>query len=339
MDSLTQIVLGAAVAEAVAGKELGIKAAFWGAIAGTIPDLDVFFRSLYNPLDAALVHRGFSHSLLFALITGPAFGWLFHRFAKTKLGLKRWTLLWFLSIVTHPILDMFTNYGTQFLWPFSPRITFNSVFVIDPLYTLPFLFFLIGALCMKRTSVRRRKWNRIGIIYSSLYLLWGVFVKLTILYQSESYFNEADIHPKKTMVTPMPLTSFYWALIAEDDSTVYVTYKSLFHTYNPKDVQRFPKEMPAGGFERLKKPTRDELNYITNGFFFSETHDDTLTVFDVRFGTALKITNLQNNQTLMGYQFVFDKKLNYSIEHYRNRRFDQIDIPAYFEFVFGKQGN
>jgi inner membrane protein len=45
MDSLTQIVLGASVGEAVAGKKIGNKAMLWGAIAGTIPDLDV----LLNP--------------------------------------------------------------------------------------------------------------------------------------------------------------------------------------------------------------------------------------------------------------------------------------------------
>ena len=42
MDSLTQIVLGAAVGEAVLGKKIGNWAIFWGAIAGTVPDLDVF---------------------------------------------------------------------------------------------------------------------------------------------------------------------------------------------------------------------------------------------------------------------------------------------------------
>lgn len=172
MDSLTQIVLGAAVAEAVAGKQLGIKAALFGGIAGTIPDLDVFLRSFYNPLEAALVHRGFSHSLLFALIAGPTLAYLSNLLQKAKLGFKKWFWLWFLAIVTHPLLDIFTNYGTQFLWPFSPRITFNTVFVIDPLYTLPFLFFLVGALFMKRNSSRRRRWNWIGIGYSSLYLFW-----------------------------------------------------------------------------------------------------------------------------------------------------------------------
>ena len=67
MDSLTQIVLGAAVGEAVAGRKMGAKAALWGAIAGTIPDLDVFFTAFYHPIEGALVHRGFSHSILFLI--------------------------------------------------------------------------------------------------------------------------------------------------------------------------------------------------------------------------------------------------------------------------------
>ena len=41
MDSLTQVVLGAAVGEAALGKKIGNRAIVWGGIAGTIPDLDV----------------------------------------------------------------------------------------------------------------------------------------------------------------------------------------------------------------------------------------------------------------------------------------------------------
>jgi len=44
MDSLTQIVLGGAIGELVAGRKMGNRAVLWGAIAGTIPDLNVFFR-------------------------------------------------------------------------------------------------------------------------------------------------------------------------------------------------------------------------------------------------------------------------------------------------------
>ena len=41
MDSLTHIVLGAAVGETTLGNKIGNKALIWGAIAGSFPDFDV----------------------------------------------------------------------------------------------------------------------------------------------------------------------------------------------------------------------------------------------------------------------------------------------------------
>ncbi|MBK7944863.1 MAG: metal-dependent hydrolase [Flavobacteriales bacterium] len=71
MDSLTQIVLGAAVGEVVLGRKVGNKAILWGAIAGTIPDLDVLARSLFDPLRANEIHRGITHSILFSAAMAP----------------------------------------------------------------------------------------------------------------------------------------------------------------------------------------------------------------------------------------------------------------------------
>ena len=76
MDSLTQIVLGAAVGEATLGKKVGNKAAFYGAIAGTIPDLDVVANYLVDTVTALEVHRGFTHSIVFSIVFGLFFGWL-----------------------------------------------------------------------------------------------------------------------------------------------------------------------------------------------------------------------------------------------------------------------
>ena len=191
MDSLTQIVLGAAVAEVVGGKKLGNKAPLWGAIAGTIPDLDVFLRFSYHPIDAALVHRGFSHSILFAVLCSPIFAFLVHRIYKQKYAYKTWLWLFFFGIITHPMLDMFTNYGTQFLWPLDYRITFNTVFVVDPLYTLPFGLCVLIVLFLKPTNKWRSRINLAGVYYSSAYLIWGVVVKLFILSNSTNYFSEA----------------------------------------------------------------------------------------------------------------------------------------------------
>lgn len=334
MDSLTQIVLGAAVGEAVAGRKIGNRAALWGAIGGTIPDLDVFLRFLYDPLDAALVHRGFSHSLLFACLAGPALGYLFHLLTKQKYTFNMWFWFWFLSIVTHPMLDIFTNYGTQFFWPFSWRLTFNSVFVIDPLYTLPFMILLIGALFMKRESRKRRAWNRAGIIYSCIYLLWGVLVKLAVYANSDNYFETAGIHPKRTMVTPMPLTSFYWDMIAEDDTAYYIGYKSLFTPFNPKDVEVIPKkhellnQINWNGNSRI-----EQIRHITNGYYAVSLSGDSLIVSDLRFGTVTQMTAGKNRTAIMGYGF----KLHSNAIPFtqRPRDFSQVDFQFYVQKVFG----
>ena len=68
MDSLTQIVLGAACGEIVAGKKIGNRAMLWGAVGGTIPDLDVLASFFTDEITSTSFHRGFMHSFLFAAL-------------------------------------------------------------------------------------------------------------------------------------------------------------------------------------------------------------------------------------------------------------------------------
>ena len=75
MDSLSQIVLGAAVGEAVLGRRIGNRAMIWGAVAGTIPDMDVLGKYVLSELDNLGFHRGISHSLLFSVLGAVVFGW------------------------------------------------------------------------------------------------------------------------------------------------------------------------------------------------------------------------------------------------------------------------
>eukprot|EP01093_Parvamoeba_rugata_P011442 TRINITY_DN3145_c0_g1_i6.p1 TRINITY_DN3145_c0_g1~~TRINITY_DN3145_c0_g1_i6.p1 ORF type:complete len:100 (+),score=9.68 TRINITY_DN3145_c0_g1_i6:125-424(+) len=84
MDSLTQIVLGAAVGEAVLGKKVGNKAMLYGAIAGTIPDLDVITRYFLDTVTATEWHRGVSHSIFFSIMFAPIFGWLVWKINKKE---------------------------------------------------------------------------------------------------------------------------------------------------------------------------------------------------------------------------------------------------------------
>lgn len=338
MDSLTQIILGAAVGEAVAGRKMGAKAALWGAIGGTIPDLDVFLRSFYHPFDAALVHRGFSHSLLFALITGPIFGWLFFHLYKRKYERNTWIWLWFLAIVTHPLLDIFTNYGTQFFWPFKWRTTFNTVFVIDPLYTVPFMIFLLMALFTKRDNPKRSRRNKLGIYWSCGYLLWGVIVKLIILGNAPGYFEQAGHPVKRTMVTPAPLTSFYWQMVGEDDSCYYIGYKSLFATFKQDEIQIIPKKHQLLHQLNWHGPDREkQLQHISNGFYSLEQSGDTLRCYDLRFGTMKMITGTQLQEPLMGYGMIVENNVvQKSFPLTRGNAFKAVNFGFYLNKVFGK---
>ncbi|MGY8910444.1 MAG: metal-dependent hydrolase, partial [Flavobacteriales bacterium] len=170
MDSLTQIILGAAVGEAVLGRKIGNKAMLYGAIAGTIPDLDVISSFFTDTVSALEIHRGFTHSIFFSVVFAPIFAFLVTKFETYK-KLKDWSWLFFWAFITHPILDAQTTWGTQLFWPLDIRLAFKNVFVIDPLYTIPFLVFLILAMLQKRGTQKRRFYNNLGLIISCSYLV------------------------------------------------------------------------------------------------------------------------------------------------------------------------
>lgn len=80
MDSLTQLTLGAAVGEAVLGKRLGNRALAWGALAGTIPDLDVISNFFIEDIYGLVYHRGVTHSIVFCFALAPVFAWLAQKY-------------------------------------------------------------------------------------------------------------------------------------------------------------------------------------------------------------------------------------------------------------------
>ena len=130
MDSITQIVLGASVGEAVLGKKIGNKAILWGAVAGTLPDLDVILRYFTDEISATQMHRGFSHSIVFAVLIAPLLGWIARKihFKLVDVSFKDWTKLFFWTTVTHPLLDAHTTWGTQFFLAFEIPISLSKYF-------------------------------------------------------------------------------------------------------------------------------------------------------------------------------------------------------------------
>lgn len=335
MDSLSQIVLGAAVGEAVLGRKIGGKAALLGAVLGTIPDLDVLLKYFFdNPLDQDLSHRGFSHSILFALFMGFSVGYLLFKLSKKNIPFKPWFIFVFLCTVTHPMLDIFTTWGTQFLWPFPERISFNSIFVIDPLYTLPFLFCLIVALCKKRESLSRKKWNLAGLTISTAYLLVGVIIKLVILSGVQDKFPQENII--QSSVKPMPLTSFYWMSLNETDNDFILAYHHLWKDYDATDIQRFDKNYHLlDGLDETSNAIVEKIKFVTKGYLSVEQKGDTILCKDLRFGSVSKLTNGKVKNTLMGYGLIIENNKIKQVTSLRNGRdFKALDFKNYLNELF-----
>lgn len=236
MDSLTQIVLGAACGEIVLGKKIGNKALLFGAIGGTIPDLDVFIGKLLynNEIQAMAFHRGFMHSILFAVLGAFLFGWITYQLYNTGVRketttIKNWIWLFFLSIFTHPILDCFTPYGTQLFVPFSDyRVAFNTISVVDPLYTVPFLLSLIIMMFFNRKRTRRTWWLKAGIYVSSAYMFFTIINKFYIDAVFRKSFEKAGIPYNRFSAQPTILNNILWYAVAESDTQYHLTFYSLF---------------------------------------------------------------------------------------------------------------
>ena len=298
MDSFTQAVLGGTVGHVVAGDRLGRRAALWGAVAGTVPDLDVLAYPALDTAGQLLVHRGVTHGLAFSFVAGPALGWLVWRGARWQAArapgrdagpLAAWTAVWFWALLTHPLLDVFTVYGTQLLAPFSKRpFAVGSVFIIDPLYTIP-LAACLGAALWHRQPGRRRAWAVAGLAVSTAYLGWGLVAQGVAERATLRALADQGLGPTRTLTAAAPLTTVLWRTVAEietPDGVVYATgLRSLLddgaEVQFDTTVARLDLLTPYDG-------TRDAetLRWFSRGWLRARPDGDGVEVSDLRFGRA-----------------------------------------------------
>jgi inner membrane protein len=284
MDTVTQITLGAAVGEATLGHKVGYRAALWGAVGGLIPDLDMIAMPLLDQMARLGWHRGLSHSLLFVAIGSPALAWLIRKIHKDSANFQRWTLLFFLALFTHILLDCFTFYGTQIFQPFSDlRVAFNSISIIDPVYTIPLLVGIVIALFLKRTSRTRRIANGLGLILSTAYLLLALGFKFHVGGVAETSLQDQKLSYTRYMTAPTLFNSLLWRITAETDDGYHVGYYSLLDSDNTINFRYLSKnDSLIAGIKNTPQVKR--LLWFSDGYYtITENHGD-IVFHDLRFG-------------------------------------------------------
>ena len=305
MDSISQLVLGAAVGEATLGRKLGNRAILWGAIGGTIPDLDVLSGLFLSELGELAFHRGISHSLLFSVLFALLFGWLINRFNKPNslVTRKEWQIMLFLAFFTHVILDCFTVYGTQVFAPFSSyRVSWGSIAVVDPLYTIPLLLSLVITGFIIRTKRTRRIVNYLGLALSTLYLLFTVYNKARVQEIFEHEFKAQNIEVTRMMTSPTIFNNILWSCTAEANDAYYVGLYSFYDTV-PVKFSKIEKQHTL--IQNIDSdPTITSLRWFSNNYFCIDIVDGNLLFNDLRFGAYF---DKEGNNTDYIFSFLLEE--------------------------------
>lgn len=350
MDSLTQIVLGAAMGEAVLGKKIGNRAMMWGALGGTIPDLDIIGNLFLDKIDAIAFHRGISHSFTFSIVVTFLLAWLTYRLYQWKgkhslefilavgihvfivtamtgiiyiasnswigtglsaiigLGLiftifknymtdkddfespslNDWRWMWFLALVTHPILDSFTVYGTQLFAPFSDyRVAFNNISVADPIYTLLFLAGGIIPAALFHRSTKKRRWFLYGgILLSSMYMSFTVLNKMKVNKVMETTMANKVISFSKYMTNPSILNNVLWTGTVESDDHYHQGLYSFFDKEDNFKLNSIPKNHHLIADAKADDKVINILKWFSNDYYHILVRRDGMLQFnDMRYGT------------------------------------------------------
>lgn len=282
MDSLTQAILGASIGEAVIGKKVGKSAAIAGAIIGTVPDLDVLFLPLLGELERISFHRGFSHSILFCLLAALLIAFALSRSKRFSIisYRKLWTFS-FLALFTHVLLDAFTTYGTQLLLPFSNwRVSFDSINIIDPVYTMPLGIGLFSSLYFyNQTDGRRSLPNNLGLIFSSIYLLFTLANKQHIQRVFYNQLMDKDLPSYGLLTVPVGVGNLNWYGVAKGKEHIYLGKYSWLDN-NDIDFDAFPinDQLLDGLDEELVRT----IKWIAQGYYTVAEHAGKIRVYNMQ---------------------------------------------------------
>lgn len=285
MDSLTHIALGACIGEAFFEKGFGKKAMLWGALAQSIPDIDFISTFWLNTPESLLAHRGFTHSILFALLMIPLFSLTAAKIHKTQaIAFQTWLLFFGTEIFMHLFLDGFNNYGVGWFEPFSHlRFSFNTIYVADPFFSVWAGIGFFALLILHKHHPQRKFWWKFGVWIPFLYLSYCTVNKIVIDKKVKEIFARQHIPQQHYFTSPAPLQNWLWNVVSGNDSGFYTGYISVFDTKPEMAFRYFPKRdsllKPLSGGEDLQHLIR-----FSQGFYTVEKWKGHLVFNDLRFG-------------------------------------------------------
>ncbi len=282
MDSLSQAALGAAIGLAIMGRRTKPwKAAAIGALAGTLPDLDAFYNH-GDPISNMTYHRANSHALFWQTLASLPIAFVAAKALREMQYFGRWWLTVWLTLVTHALLDWTTVYGTQLGLPFTDTpFAVGSMFIIDPLYTLPLLIGIILALSLR--SKRGWRWNVAGLLVSTAYLGWSAMAQHYVKGVAEESLHAQGYQVERLLVTPTAFNTVLWRIVAMTPQGYLEGFHSILDGNSKITFDSFPNGEQLYGTLRGNWHV-DRIAWFSRGFFKMSERDGRAIITDLRMG-------------------------------------------------------
>jgi inner membrane protein len=317
MDPFTQGIVATAATQTYTKKNNILIASIIGFLAGLAPDIDIFIRSSTDPLLFLEYHRQFTHSLFFipigSFICAIVFYFLFTK--RFNLSFKFTYIFSIIGYSTHGIIDTFTTYGTQLLWPFTDeRLAWNTISVIDPLFTLPVAF-----LC----TISFTKKNKIFSFYA---IAWMVIYQTTALLQQHraeeiisNYALEQGHIINKIEAKPSFANIIVWKVIYSDDQYFYVNAVRLGWAHRIIKGDKILKLNAKRDFTWLDINSQqakdlERFRWFSNDYLGTDKNNNNI-VYDIRFSAMPNEV-----EGLWGIRLDKNKSKSDHIEYVTNRK-------------------
>ncbi len=353
MDPLTQGLLGAVTAQLGFRQRIGKSATCVAGLAAFTPDLDIFVPSLlsrigvrHHSLTTPMIHRGLSHSLLMVPVIALACAgiWWWTR-SKWKRKQKHdeahkdapgFGLLYaccFVAVLSHPILDWCTSYGTQLLAPLTNRrFAADTVPIIDIIYT-PILLLTLIACCVLRKVLRSRAVRAtlmvgwLGFLLSVGYLVTGKVMHDWAVNRGRELTGHTRII--RADAYPMLGTIFLWRAVVETDDNWIITRLHRFADTNPPPRINIVKKEKENTWIRkaLELPESRSYEWFAMGRLRSEYRNidgmHVVELHDMRYGWGI-----DSEKSLWPMRITFDPSGNL-IEARRTRHGNRRGLKSF----------
>jgi inner membrane protein len=156
------------------------------------------------------------------------------------------------------------------------------MFIIDPLYSLPLLLGLIVAAVARELTWGLRA-NALGLLVSTVYLAWSALAQASVADHARQSLAAAGLPSAQLLVTPAPLQTQVWRVVALDGDRYHEGYYALRDQGRPIRFRAFDR----GGHLLARHAGHvqvQRLQRFADGFVAMRQEGADLWITDLRMG-------------------------------------------------------